>query len=211
MRHLLSLAKIIGFTVLKLPLIMIVLALWLALGDSVSRHDFGDLWSILIAALAVDGLVAVSIHFVRKRQKPFGDASFANALAIERAGLRWHGRILGLKKQRFIRFDRPGHLLTFAPTRSGKGVGVVIPNLLDHPGSVVVTDIKGENFRITAEHRRKPGPVWAFAPFDDDIESACFNPIDFIRTSTDYDVDDTRLIAEMIVAPVYNEPDHWER
>jgi len=147
----------------------------------------------------------------RRPTDAHGSASFATAGDIRRAGLRARGVILGRKGTRLVRFGKPGHLLTFAPTRSGKGVGVVIPNLLDHPGSVVVTDIKSENYRITARHRGTLGPVHAFAPFDPDIESACYNPIEFIRAGTVNDVDDARLIAEMVVAPEGHEPNHWER
>lgn len=211
MRHLFQITKFIIFGILKLPLILITLTLWLAIGNSIMRDGMNDLWSVLIVLLSIVCLFLIGIKAIRKRRKPFGNATFASEVAIARARLRWQGRILGIKNGRFIRFNRPGHLLTFAPTRSGKGVGVVIPNLLDHPGSVVVTDIKGENYRITADYRRTVGPVWAFAPFDKDIESACYNPIDFIRTGTDFDVDDARLIAEMIIAPVHKEPDHWER
>ena len=48
-----------------------------------------------------------------------------------------------------------GHIITVAPTRSGKGVGLVVPNLLHYPGSVLVIDPKGENYAITADFRRK--------------------------------------------------------
>ncbi|MCK7497169.1 MAG: type IV secretory system conjugative DNA transfer family protein [Comamonadaceae bacterium] len=71
-----------------------------------------------------------------------------------------------------------------APTRSGKGVGVVIPNLLNWPDSVVVLDIKGENYDITAGYRAAHGQaVYAFSPFDEDARSHRWNPLTAVRTS----------------------------
>jgi type IV secretion system protein VirD4 len=90
-------------------------------------------------------------------------------------------------------------LITFAPTRSGKGVGHVIPNLLDHPGSVVVNDIKGENYAVSGRHRAQFSKVITFAPFMEG--SGCFNPIDFIRINTSDELDDAALIADMIIVP----------
>jgi type IV secretion system protein VirD4 len=52
------------------------------------------------------------------------------------------------------RFRYMGHMLTCAPTGSGKGIGAVIPNLLDYPGACVVLDIKGENYAVTSRYRR---------------------------------------------------------
>lgn len=142
---------------------------------------------------------------------PFGAAEFAGRSDIRRADLRGKGPIIGTSHRRFMRFCKPGHLLTFAPTRSGKGIGAVIPNLLDHPGSVVVTDIKGENHAVTRAYRETLGRVIAFAPFDPTLGNDGFNPLDFIRTSTPNDVDDARMIAEMLVAPDGKEANHWER
>jgi hypothetical protein len=67
-----------------------------------------------------------------------------------------------------LRYEGDGHLLTIAPTRAGKGVSAVIPNLLTHPGSVVVTDLKGENYAVTAARRCVDlgHDVHALDPFD---------------------------------------------
>jgi type IV secretion system protein VirD4 len=203
--------RLLRFATFELPLIAVFLFVSVAAFDYIGMSDVGRIALGLI--LGVVGIVIVSamIALIRKPRHTYGSARFATQLDILRAGLGGNGFILGKKSGKFIRFNRPGHLLTFAPTRSGKGVGAVIPNLLDHPGSVVVTDIKGENYRITADDRRARGRVAAFAPFDDDIDSASYNPIDFIRSGTANDVDDARLIAEMIIAPETQEPNHWER
>jgi type IV secretion system protein VirD4 len=141
----------------------------------------------------------------------FGAACFATLKELKAAGLFARGPIIGRFAGRFLRVDKPGHLLTFAPTRSGKGVGAVIPNLLDHRGSMFVTDIKGENLAITGEHRKSFGRVIAFAPFEEGMQSDCYNPLDFIRVGTPLEVDDARMIAEMIVSPDGQEENHWER
>ena len=85
-----------------------------------------------------------------------------------------------------------------APTRSGKGVGVVIPNLLNWPDSVVVLDIKGENFDITAGYRAEHGQaVYAFSPFDEDARSHRWNPLSTVRTSPLHRVGDLLAIGQV--------------
>jgi len=131
----------------------------------------------------------------------YGTASFASMAETKRAGLlKRKGLVLGKAGGRTLRFADDGHLLTFAPTRSGKGVGCVIPNLLTHTGSAVVTDIKGENYAITSRHRKMMSHVLAIAPFNREIDGARYNPLDFIRTGTPEDVDDAVLIADLLVA-----------
>jgi type IV secretion system protein VirD4 len=169
-------------------------------------------WAIWASCLSASVLLlmVVGIRFFA-RHNAYGSAEFASRSDLRRAGLRSSGLIIGKSGWRFIRHAKPGHLLTFAPTRSGKGVGAVIPNLLDHPGSVVVTDIKGENHAVTRTYRETLGKVIAFAPFDPTLGGDGYNPIDFIRTFTPKEVDDARMIAEMLVAPDGKEANHWER
>ena len=93
-------------------------------------------------------------------------------------------------------------MLTVAPTRSGKGVSAVIPNLLDYPGSVLVTDPKGENYAVTARWRRERGhTVCAFDPFGVAGGDATYNPLDVIDAGTPDVVDDARMLADMLVLP----------
>ncbi|SDH90677.1 type IV secretory system conjugative DNA transfer family protein [Roseospirillum parvum] len=139
-----------------------------------------------------------------------GSARFATE-AEARIGNLFTGRgvILGRLAGSILRFAREGHILTFAPTRSGKGAGGVIPNLLDHPGSCVVIDVKGENFAVTARERTKRGAVYALAPFATDFEPACVNPLDFIRLGTIHEAADAALIADLIVVP-HGDDTYWD-
>ncbi len=112
-----------------------------------------------------------------------------------------------------LRYDGPGHVLTVAPTRAGKGVGAVVPNLLDHPGPVVVTDPKGENLALTARyragvlgHRVVALDPFGLAPdglFGDvgrgRIERGRLNPLDLVGFGSADAADDAALLAEMIV------------
>lgn len=164
---------------------------------------------LAMAAVLVKQLVALLLP----PPSSHGTARFADCDDIARGRLFANrGVILGRKAGRVLRYGGDGHLLTFAPTRSGKGVGCVIPNLLSWPSSVVVTDIKGENLAITGKYRSKLGAVYALAPFDQTLTgTAAYNPFDFIRVGSPYEVDDTRLIAEMLVVPDGHEPSHWDR
>jgi type IV secretion system protein VirD4 len=102
-----------------------------------------------------------------------------------------------------LRYAGEGHLLTVAPTRSGKGVSAVIPALLTFQGSMVVTDLKGENYAVTARARRDMGQrVLALDPFGVATrETAAFNPVDRIDPTRAEAIDDARALADMLVVP----------
>jgi type IV secretion system protein VirD4 len=113
------------------------------------------------------------------------------------------GLLLGRERTSLLRFRSEGHLLTVAPTRAGKGVSTVIPNLLDHPGSVLVTDPKGENYAVTNAWRRKSdNTVLAFDPFGLAVaekERQSYNPLALIDVNRADALDDARLLADMLV------------
>jgi type IV secretion system protein VirD4 len=146
-------------------------------------------------------LAAVALAAAGRRRPLHGDARFACAGEVARSGLlgaqapsilvgRYRGRFLGL----------PGQLsvMLSAPTRSGKGVGVVIPNLLNWPDSVVVLDVKGENYDITAGYRSACGQaVFAFSPFDDEGRSHRWNPLTAVRTDPLHRVGDLLAIGQV--------------
>ncbi|WP_215844551.1 type IV secretory system conjugative DNA transfer family protein [Acidithiobacillus montserratensis] len=106
------------------------------------------------------------------------------------------------------------HILVFAPTRSGKGVGLVLPTLLDGwMDSIVVHDIKGENFSLTAGYRKSQGHhILKFAPGSTETNGCHFNPLDAVRIGTQYEVKDVMNIATMIVDPDGKGlNDHWQK
>lgn len=140
-----------------------------------------------------------------------GSAQFAKLrhLIWGRAWGGRHGVIVGKKAGRFIRFRKDGATLLYAPMGSGKGVGVVIPNLLDARGAVCVTDPKGENFAVTARYRSTLGPVIRLDAIHPD-ESDRFNPlISMVRRGTLHEADDVGAIAELLVTPESAES-HWD-
>ena len=117
------------------------------------------------------------------------------------------------KTLHYLRHDGPQHVLAFAPSRSGKGVGLVIPTLLSWPHSVLVHDIKGENWALTAGWRqRELGSVCLkFDPTCSDASAARYNPLLEIRPYP-LDVRDAQNLADIIIDPDGTaQRDHWDR
>jgi type IV secretion system protein VirD4 len=113
----------------------------------------------------------------------------------------------------YLRHSGPEHVLTYAPTRSGKGVGLVIPTLLSWADSCVVTDLKGELWELTAGWRRQHArnKVLRFEPASLNGGS-CWNPLDEIRVGTEYEVGDVQNLATVIVDPDGKGLDtHWQK
>ena len=89
--------------------------------------------------------------------------------------------VVGVWRGRYLKFAGQQFVLLAAPTRSGKGVGIVIPNLLSYEHSVVVLDVKQENFAVTAGFRQAHGhEVHLFNPFAEDFRTARYNPLSAI-------------------------------
>lgn len=109
---------------------------------------------------------------------------------------------------RLVRFSRDGLVMVFANTGAGKGLGVVVPTLLTYPGSMVVTDPKGENYAITHRDRAKRGRVLIMNPLEPG-KSAYFNPMDMIRKGSAVEVDDAAALARLLVRPDAKEA-HWD-
>jgi type IV secretion system protein VirD4 len=112
----------------------------------------------------------------------------------------------------YLRHNGPEHILAFAPTRSGKGVGLVIPSLLAWDESAVIYDIKGENWAKTAGFRSQQGHIcFKFSPVEASSSSR-FNPVGEIRLFTPRDVSDAQNIANMIVRTGEDSPQerYWQ-
>jgi len=164
-----------------------------------------------IAAVAV--AIAISVWRAReaKRTDTFGSAVWASPEIIQRSGLLGpDGVILGQVAGHYLRHDGPEHVLCFAPTRSGKGVGIVVPTLLTWPGSCIVHDIKGENWGLTAGFRSRHGKVLRFDPTD--ITCAAYNPLLEIRRG-EWEVRDVQNVADVLVDPEgsFERRNHWEK
>lgn len=116
------------------------------------------------------------------------------------------------RRLRYLRHDGPEHILAFAPTRSGKGVGLVIPTLLAWSESAVIYDIKGENWAKTAGFRAQQGHLcFKFSPVEE-ASSSRFNPLSEVRLFTPRDVSDAQNIANMIVRTGEDSPQerYWQ-
>ena len=141
----------------------------------------------------------------------YGSARWATPREIERAGLFDEaGVFLGKLRGSYLRHDGPEHVMAFAPTRSGKGVGLVVPTLLSWTGSAVIHDIKGENWQLTAGWRARFSHVLLFNPTD--TRSAKYNPLLEVRRG-EHEVRDVQNIADILVDPegALERRNHWEK
>lgn len=188
---------------------------WLNRWNAYAPHRF-DLALFWIYGVVLAGLfVAILFNVWRARGNvavtTYGSARWANRDDIERSGLIGQGGVvLGVTEQgEYLTHDGPEHIEVTAPSRSGKGVGIVVPTLLSWRGSVIVNDIKGENWTLTAAYRRRFGYVLAFNPTS---RATCrFNPLMEIRPG-DNEVRDAQNVCDMIVDPEgKGKPDHWSK
>ncbi|MBP2845605.1 conjugal transfer protein TraG [Dickeya oryzae] len=160
-------------------------------------------------------VVAIAMSVWRSRQSKlvttYGSARWADAADIRDAGLTQPaGVFLGRHDDQYLRHEGPEHVLTFAPTRSGKGVGLVVPTLLSWPASAVIHDIKGENWSITAGWRSSFSHCLLFNPTD--AKSAAYNPLLEVRRGA-HEVRDVQNIADILVDPegALERRNHWEK
>jgi type IV secretion system protein VirD4 len=159
--------------------------------------------------------IAIGLSVWRAREAKaittYGSARWATRTEVRAAGLLGpDGAVLGRFGRDYLRHDGPEHVLCFAPTRSGKGVGLVIPTLLTWPGSAIVHDIKGENWQLTAGWRARIGRVLFFDPTN--LASAAYNPLLEVRRG-DTEVRDVQNIADILIDPegALERRNHWER
>ena len=164
------------------------------------------LFRSFLMAFAAAGVLAAAFLLTANQAPVYGDARWASALEVSRARLqRKTGLLVGKKGGTYLINDEPLHTLVAAPTRSGKGVGVVIPNLLAWNGSVVVLDVKKENYQLTAGYRSQYQEVFLWSPMD--ARSACYNPFDFITPEGPRRITDIQLLATILLpAPPRSDP-----
>ncbi|KEZ19449.1 Type IV secretion system protein VirD4 [Sphingobium yanoikuyae] len=165
------------------------------------------------AMAAVVVAIAMSVWRAReeKKSETYGSARWATEKEIRKAGLYVdEGVVIGWHGKRYLRHDGPEHVLCFAPTRSGKGVGLVIPSLLTWPGSCIVHDIKGENWTLTAGFRAQHGRVLLFDPTNP--LSNGYNPLLEVRKG-EWEVRDVQNVADVLIDPEgsLEKRNHWEK
>lgn len=187
---------------------------WYFFGAYVPRtFDIGG--AIAAGSGLVATVVAMAMSVWRSRQSThvttYGSARWAVAADIRKSGLAQDaGVFLGRYDGQYLRHDGPEHVLAFAPTRSGKGVGLVVPTLLSWPASAVIHDIKGENWQLTAGWRARFSHCLLFNPTD--IRSAGYNPLLEVRRGV-HEVRDVQNIADILVDPegALERRNHWEK
>ncbi len=205
----LAVASMIGWLILGLPVtaydpIKMPAFIWYYRGDPhVVRAMAGGLAGGVT-------LLAGLVYALWSRAAPLhGAARFASEREIKRHGFRErNGIVLGRKRGRFLTFGGSEHVIVEAPTRSGKGIGIVIPNLLTWAGSVVVLDVKRENFDATAGFRAHYGQaVYLFNPTDREGRTARYNPLAYIDR---HDADDVIIELQKIATMLFVAPEHGE-
>ncbi|HAW56118.1 MULTISPECIES: conjugal transfer protein TraG [unclassified Hyphomonas] len=141
----------------------------------------------------------------------YGSARWAKASDLKRHGLMDRdGVFLGKWNSDYLRHNGPEHVMAFAPTRSGKGVGLVVPTLLSWTGSAVIHDIKGENWDLTSGWRSRFSTCLRFDPTD--TRSPKYNPLLEVRRGLQ-EVRDVQNIADILVDPEgsLERRNHWEK
>ncbi|MDP9810501.1 type IV secretion system protein VirD4 [Rhizobium tibeticum] len=142
---------------------------------------------------------AAAAFGLRRPANPLGDAAFQDMASLRRGGwFRKDGHVFGRVGRKILRRKDDRHHLVIGPTRSGKGVGYVIPNALMHKGSMIVTDLKGEIFEHTAGYRASIGNrVYQFSPGS--AKTHRWNPLDFVRTDRGSRTLDLQNMASILI------------
>jgi type IV secretion system protein VirD4 len=157
----------------------------------------------------------VALYFLlkKKKQAMHGDARFARAGDLRKQNMLSpapNGILVGKFKGDLVRLPGQQFVILAAPTRSGKGVGVVIPNLLDYQESVVVLDIKQENFDLTSGWRGSQGQeIYLFNPFAEDRRTHRWNPLSYVSKDPAFRVSDLMSIASMLYPDGSDDQKFW--
>jgi type IV secretion system protein VirD4 len=202
--------------------------------EAVRQAIFQAQMLFIVPQLVILGLAKLLGRSLKGRDDLHGSARWAREEDIRESGLLngkgmyiggWVKRIVGpavlicwllgspAKRQHYLRHNGAEHVLVYAPTRSGKGIGIIIPTLLAWGDSTCVLDIKGENWALTSGYRKSLGHlVLRFDPSDTTGASARFNPLEEVRLNTLSAIPDVQNIAQMIVDPEGKGlQDHWAK
>jgi len=167
-----------------------------------------------LGGIAGIGMAILASLWRARREKhatTYGSARWASARDVRKAGLFGKsGIVLGRFRGRYLRHAGAEHVMAFAPTRSGKGVGLVIPTLLSWTGTAIIHDIKGENWALTSKWRSGFSRCIRFDPTD--LASSRFNPLLEIRLGAQ-EVRDAQNVADILVDPEgsLERRNHWDK
>jgi type IV secretion system protein VirD4 len=213
----------LGVATLGATMVNMLVQLWLTnlLGDSGFFSGVIRMGVFVLLYLVAWAMVIVfwaQMHrldtlFRKDRGDSHGSARFASK-AERKAFQSEDGLLIGrdIGTGKLLRYDGPAHLLTLAPTRAGKGVGTVIPNLLTVPRSVLVIDPKGENAKIAGEARKRFGAVHILDPFGvTGLPASAYNPLGRLSPeSLDLGEDAASLAEALVMDPPGQQSDaHW--
>ena len=203
--------ELLGFKIYYPPIFF----WWWFVYDAYAPQIFVEGAFIAASGTFVSIAVAIGMSVWRAREAKnvatYGSARWADDEEVRAAGLLGpDGVVLGKLDRDYLRHDGPEHVLCFAPTRSGKGVGLVVPSLLAWPGSAIVHDIKGENWQLTAGFRSRHGRVLLFDPTNP--KSLAYNPLLEVRRG-EWEVRDVQNVADVLVDPEgsLDKRNHWEK
>ena len=193
--------------------------LWRPTNQAIFAQAFGA--GVMLALVS---FVILAITLTRRSSvNPYlhGSARWADKRDIKAAGLLNNdGVYVGAWRDKrgtihYLRHNGPEHVLCYAPTRSGKGVGLVVPTLLSWTESAIVTDLKGELYELSAgwRHEHAHNKILCFGPAAAS-GSCCFNPVAEMRIGTEHEVGDVQNLALLMVDPQghgLNPHDHWQK
>jgi type IV secretion system protein VirD4 len=168
------------------------------------------LW--LCSAVGTAAIAVFALWAAWPRPRPLhGEARFARRREIARARLLGaEGIILGRRRGRYVMLPGQQGVALAAPPRSGKGVGIVVPNALNWPGSLVCVDIKRENWALTAGYRAQCGQkCYLFDPFAEDRKTARWNPFSYVSEDPGRRLNDLQRIGEMLYPDPPNVDPFW--
>ena len=189
---------------------------WMMYRDSNRSFIKAAILGCLLAPWLITAAVAIAIKIKAGKRSLHGDAAFASNTEVQKYGLinppdgLDKTILVGKHNGRYLNYGGTEFVLLAAPTRSGKGVGVVIPNCLNYSDSLVILDIKGENFDITSGYRAAYGQeVYLFAPFDPEGKTHRYNPLEYISSNEVDRVGDIDAIATALYNSESNGDKFW--
>ena len=172
-----------------------------------------ELWGFPIAGFGLCLANIIAPLLLPSWRNLYGNAHWATVSEIKKMGfLNEKGNVLvGDYNGKLLRYQLTNHLLVFAPSRSGKGVSVVIPNALNWQGSLLATDNKYEIFDYTSGYRQQSGnTVYRFSPANKHFQTHRINPLDYIdRKNPSKRITDIHLILDVLVTGSGDENKMW--